>query len=76
MIGTGIAVAEIKDNGKYRTFTMNAQPKTRNNIVVPCLKPKINYIIKCSDSMGEENALKIYGGYGRDNTGFFNLFSY
>lgn len=51
MIGTGIAIAEIKDNGKYKTFTINGQPKTKNNLVVSCLKPKINYAIKCGDGM-------------------------
>ena len=31
MIGSGIHVAQIKDNGKYKVFTIKAMPKTNNN---------------------------------------------
>lgn len=45
MIGTGISIAEITNNGKYKTFNIRSQPKTKNKSTVVALRPKINYVI-------------------------------
>lgn len=53
MIGRGMAVVEINNNGKYKTFSIHAQPKSKDNLVYSCLKPKINYDLKCGEVMSE-----------------------
>lgn len=53
-ISSNICRVEIKDTGKYKTFTIIGQPKTNSNgEVVACLKPKINYAIKNFDDLNE-----------------------
>lgn len=44
----GIYRAEIKVGGNNKVFTIIGQSKNQNGIVLPCIKPKINYVIKKS----------------------------
>lgn len=77
-ISSGVHIAEVKDNGKYKSFSIKAMPKSVNKAVSSSLRPKINYVIRQIDekTKNEENCLKLSGGYGRESTGFFNIFSY
>lgn len=50
MISSGVYIVEIKESGKYKSFSIEAMPKsTSKGEVVPCIKPKINYVIKVDE---------------------------